>query len=216
MRDRRDDPVQRAFEVFVAALGFALLWPLLAVLALLIRVESPGSPLFRQPRVGRGGRVFTCYKLRTMRADAPREDLTVRDFGTFRFTPARDARRTALGSVLRRTSFDEAPQLLNVVRGEMSLIGPRPELPDIVAQYPPAYHARHAVRPGLTGLAQVHGRADLTIGETIAYDLAYARRRSPRLDLAILARTAGVNRNVPKSRTVRSSRGASARIVRSL
>lgn len=182
----------RVAEVFLAALGFALIWPLLALLALLVRLESPGSPLFRQVRVGLNGRPFTVYKLRTMRADAPVQDLTVGDFGTFMFTPVRDPRRTRLGAVLRATSMDEAPQLLNVLRGEMALVGPRPELPAIVAQYPPAYHARHAVRPGLTGLAQVRGRADLTMGTTIAYDLAYVRHRSARLDVAILARTVAV------------------------
>jgi len=179
-------------ERFVAALGLALLWPLLALLALLVRLESPGSPLFLQERIGRGGRPFRIYKLRTMRADAATRDLSVRDFGTFIFTPPHDARRTRLGAVLRRTSIDEAPQLLNVLRGEMALIGPRPEMSEIVAQYPPAYHRRHDVRPGLTGLAQVHGRADLTAGETIAYDLAYARRRSPRLDVSLLMRTVTV------------------------
>jgi lipopolysaccharide/colanic/teichoic acid biosynthesis glycosyltransferase len=182
----------RAFELFIAALGCALLWPLLALLALFVRLESPGSPLFRQIRVGRGGRPFTLYKLRSMRADAATCDLSVSDLNTFLFTPARDPRRTRLGAVLRATSLDEAPQLLNVVRGDMAIVGPRPEVPEIVAQYPPAYHARHAVRPGLTGLAQIHGRADLTVGATLAHDLAYVRARSPRLDVTILLRTAAV------------------------
>jgi lipopolysaccharide/colanic/teichoic acid biosynthesis glycosyltransferase len=184
--------IPRTFEIFVAALGVAVLWPLLALLAVLIRLESPGSPIFRQTRIGRGGQCFTVFKLRSMRTDAVADDLTVPDFGTYLFTPAHDPRRTRLGAVLRATSLDEAPQLLNVVRGDMALVGPRPELPAIVAQYPPAYHARHAVRPGLTGLAQIHGRADLTVGRTIAYDLAYVRARSPRLDVTILLRTAAV------------------------
>ena len=184
--------VRRAVDAFIAALGLALLWPLLALLALLVRLESPGSPLFRQTRIGRHGRRFTVYKLRTMRADAPPQDLTVADFGTFLFTPQRDPRRTRIGAVLRATSLDEAPQLLNVIRGEMAIVGPRPEMPEIVAQYPPHFHARHTVRPGLTGLAQIKGRAELTIGETMAYDLAYARHRSPRLDVSILLATAAV------------------------
>ena len=173
-------------------LGLSLIWPLLALLALLIRLESPGSPLFRQARVGRGGRPYTVYKLRTMRAGSPAADLTVQDFNTFIFTPAHDPRRTRLGMVLRVTSMDEAPQLLNVIRGEMALVGPRPEMPEVVAQYPPAYHERHNVRPGLTGLAQIHGRNDLPLAATIAYDIAYARHRSPRLDITILAKTAAV------------------------
>ncbi|MGD9891844.1 MAG: sugar transferase [Dehalococcoidia bacterium] len=182
----------RTADLFVAALGLSLIWPLLALMALLIRLESPGSPLFRQVRVGRGGRPFRVYKLRTMRSDAAVADLTVSDFDTFRFTPARDPRRTRIGAVLRTTSLDEALQLLNVVQGEMAIVGPRPEVPEIVAQYPPGFHHRHHVRPGLTGLAQIKGRADLAVGETIAFDLVYARRRSRRLDVSILLATAAV------------------------
>lgn len=182
---------RRLLDLYVAAVGLALVWPLLAVLALLIRLESPGPVLFRQWRIGLGGRPFPIYKFRTMRHDAPPGDYTVRDFRTFIFTPAgRDPRLTRIGAVLRRTSFDEVPQLLNVLRGEMSLVGPRPEIPELVAQYPPAYHARHTVLPGITGLAQINGRSDLTYAQTIAYDLSYVRHRSDGLDLRILARTA--------------------------
>ena len=181
----------RALDVYVAAVGLALVWPLLALLALLIRLESPGSPLFRQTRIGRDGRPFTIYKFRTMRrtasaAPAPR----VGDFATFVFTPpGGDARRTRLGSVLRRTSWDEVLQLLNVLRGEMALVGPRPEIPEIVDAYEPAWHERHASPPGITGLAQINGRSDLPYTVIIAYDLLYVRRRSAALDLRILART---------------------------
>lgn len=184
--------MSRSIDLFIAGLGLSLIWPLLALLALLIRLESPGSPVFRQVRVGRSGRPFRVYKLRTMRSDASPADLTVEDFDSFLFTPARDPRRTRIGAVLRTTSLDEAPQLLNVIRGEMAIVGPRPEVPEVVEQYPPAFHDRHCVRPGLTGLAQIRGRADLTLGETIAYDLAYARHRSPRLDVSILLATAAV------------------------
>ncbi len=181
---------QRLLNVYISAVGLALVWPLLALIALLIRLESPGPVLFRQRRIGRGGRPFTIYKFRTMRRDARPGPLRVDDFGTFVFTPeGADPRRTAIGRVLRATSFDEVPQLLNVLRGDMVLVGPRPEIPEIVAQYPPPYHARHAVPPGLTGLAQIHGRSDLTYSRTIAYDLDYVRRRSAALDLRILART---------------------------
>jgi lipopolysaccharide/colanic/teichoic acid biosynthesis glycosyltransferase len=174
----------------VAAVGLALVWPLLALIALLIRLESPGSPLFRQARIGRGGRPFTVYKFRTMRTDVPAAETAVQDFRSFVFTPAgRDPRRTRIGGVLRVTSMDEAPQLLNVLRGEMRLVGPRPEIPEIVAQYPPAYHRRHDVPPGITGLAQINGRSDLTYAQTIAYDLAYVRNRSSALDVRIIART---------------------------
>jgi lipopolysaccharide/colanic/teichoic acid biosynthesis glycosyltransferase len=182
----------RLVDLFIAALGLALLWPLLALMALLVRLESSGSPVFTQTRVGRGGRPFRLYKLRTMRADAPPVDLAIEDFATFVFQPARDPRHTRVGRVLRVTSLDEAPQLLNVLRGEMAIVGPRPEVPEVVAQYPPAFHARHRVPPGLTGLAQINGRSELTTGATLAYDLAYARHHSARLDVAILLRTAGV------------------------
>jgi lipopolysaccharide/colanic/teichoic acid biosynthesis glycosyltransferase len=182
----------RVADLFIATLGFSLIWPLLALMAFLIRLESPGSPVFWQARIGRDGRRFRVYKLRTMRSDAPATDLSVSDFNTFLFTPSHDPRRTRIGALLRTTSLDEAMQLLNVVRGEMAIVGPRPEVPEIVAQYPPAYHDRHRVRPGLTGLAQIKGRSDLTVGETIAYDLAYARRRSARLDVSILLATAAV------------------------
>lgn len=181
----------RALDVYVAAVGLSLVWPLLVLLALLIRLESPGSPLFRQTRIGRGGRPFTIYKFRTMRRTAaaappPRVD----DFATFVFAPpGGDARRTRLGSILRRTSWDEVLQLLNVLRGEMALAGPRPEIPEIVDSYEPAWHERHAVPPGITGLAQINGRSDLPYTVIIAYDLLYVRRRSAALDLRILAHT---------------------------
>jgi lipopolysaccharide/colanic/teichoic acid biosynthesis glycosyltransferase len=191
MRAEPGPGLPRACDVFIAALGWAVLWPLLALLALLVRLESPGSPVFTQTRIGRDGRRFTCYKLRTMRA-GPSRAVHFDDLDSFLFTPTHDPRRTRLGSILRATSLDEAPQLVNVILGDMAVVGPRPEVPEVVRKYPPAYHARHQSRPGLTGLAQIHGRADLTVGETVRYDLAYVRHRSPRLDLAILAKTAGV------------------------
>lgn len=187
--------MRRLLDIYVAAVGLALVWPLLALVAALIRLESPGAPVFRQVRIGRAGKPFTIYKFRTMRRDAPlpAAALAVQDFRTFVFTPAGpDPRHTPLGRLLRRTSIDETLQLLNVLRGEMALVGPRPEVPAVVAQYPPAYHQRHAVPPGLTGLAQIHGRAELTYSHTIAYDQAYVRHRSAALDLRILARTAAV------------------------
>jgi len=191
-REGRRNGLPRVADLFVAALGLSLIWPLLALMMILIRWDSPGSPVFRQVRVGRDGRRFWVYKLRTMRSDALQTDLSVHDLDTFLFTPARDPRRTPIGGLLRTTSLDEALQLLNVVKGEMAIVGPRPEVPEIVAQYPPAYHHRHRVRPGLTGLAQIKGRSDLTVGETIAHDLAYARRRSARLDVSILLATVAV------------------------
>jgi lipopolysaccharide/colanic/teichoic acid biosynthesis glycosyltransferase len=184
----------RWFEVVAAAYGLALLAPLLVLVWLLIRLDSAGPALFRQDRAGLRGRRFRCLKFRTMSVEAPPGRWDVDDFATYRFNPSgqRDPRLTRAGIVLRKTSIDELPQLLNVICGEMGLVGPRPELPQIVCQYPPAYHRRHAVLPGVTGLAQVNGRADLSYAETIAHDLEYVRRRSPRLDLLVMWRTAAV------------------------
>jgi lipopolysaccharide/colanic/teichoic acid biosynthesis glycosyltransferase len=184
--------VRRFLDIYIAAIGLSLVWPLLVLVAVLVRLDSPGSPVFRQQRIGLKGRPFTVYKFRTMRKDAPPVSgvRQVRDFDSFVFTPAGgDSRRTRLGSFLRATSLDEVLQLLNVLKGEMSVIGPRPEIPEMVAQYPPAYHTRHDVLPGLTGLAQIHGRSDLTYAQTMAYDLAYAHGCSDALDLRILGAT---------------------------
>ena len=189
----------RLFDLLAATLGWLLIGPLLALLALLVKLDSPGPVLFRQRRVGRNGRPFVVYKFRTMRIDGPSPAKPAGsphgegiDWERFTFAPDRpDPRVTPLGRVLRRTSFDEMLQLINVIRGDMALVGPRPELPEIVRRYPPSFHARHTVRPGITGLAQVSGRADLTYAKTIRYDLAYIRWRSLRNDLAILGRTLG-------------------------
>ncbi len=189
----------RLFDLLAATLGWLLIGPLLGLIALLVKLDSPGPALFRQKRVGRNGRLFVVYKFRTMRVDGPSPTTPASaaqsegiDWDRFVFTPDRpDPRVTPLGRVLRRTSFDEMLQLINVIRGDMAIVGPRPELPEIVRRYPPPFHARHTVRPGITGLAQVNGRADLTYDKTIRYDLAYIRRRSLRNDLAILGRTFG-------------------------
>lgn len=184
------------FDLVASSIGLFLASPLLVAIGIAIRLESPGPVIFKQRRVGLNGRMFTVYKFRTMRfhprraSHAPQNERI--DFERFVFTPdASNPRITRLGKALRRTSFDELPQLLNVVRGEMALVGPRPEIPEIVAQYPPEYHVRHSVLPGITGLAQINGRADLTYAETIRYDLHYLRRRSFRNDLLILGRTLG-------------------------
>lgn len=182
----------RWFDVTVSVLGIAVFWPLFLLVALLVRLDSPGPILFRQKRVGRGDRLYTCYKFRTMYQDAPprEEKRRVTDFARYVFNPPQaDPRVTPIGRVLRKTSLDEIPQLLNVIRGEMALVGPRPEIPELVAQYPAEYHERHRVFPGLTGLAQVNGRANLTYHETMLYDLDYVRNRSVYGDLRILWRT---------------------------
>ena len=153
-----------------------------------------GPVLFRQTRVGRNGQEFSCLKLRTMTTDAETRltELQVQvGFTEGLFSSARDPGVTKPGAWLRRLSIDELPQLLNVLRGEMSLIGPRPPLPTEVASYPEMAHRRLRVRPGLTGLWQVSGRSDLSFEEAIRLDLYYVDNWSMLQDLSILAKTAG-------------------------
>ena len=186
---------KRAFDLVVASFALAALSPLLAFIALLVKLESPGPVLFRQPRIGKDGRVFAMYKFRTMRVDprgvAATETVPqVSDFTDYVFDPLYGGKEyTRTGRVLRSTSLDELPNLFNVLRGEMSIVGPRPEVPELVAQYPPEYRRRHSVRPGITGLAQVSGRGSLTYHETMVYDLDYVDRPSLLRDIAILLRT---------------------------
>ncbi|MBF6600966.1 MAG: sugar transferase [Dehalococcoidia bacterium] len=177
---------------FVGVVVFALTYPLIA---LAIKLDSRGPVIFSQKRVGLKGRRFTFYKYRTMSHEGhkPYETpkLDPEQFKTFIFiTPM--SRLTRVGRVLRATSLDELPNFWNVLRGDMRVVGPRPEIPELVSQYPPEYHRRHDVKPGITGLAQVSGRANLTYEETMHYDLEYVRNHSLAGDLAILAKTVPV------------------------
>ncbi|WP_240705217.1 WecB/TagA/CpsF family glycosyltransferase [Pacificoceanicola onchidii] len=184
---------KRAFDMVGSALLTILLAPLLLLIAGLIRLESPGAALFRQERVGQDGKPFTIFKFRSMYQDAEARLEAVRgssDRDGLCFKARRDPRVTRLGRILRRTSLDELPQILNVLRGEMSLVGPRPALPSEVAQYPAAARERLKARPGITGLWQVAGRADIGFDKMIDMDLAYVRSRSLIMDLLILSMTA--------------------------
>lgn len=195
---------KRALDVVVAAPALLVLAPAMAAIALLVRLTSPGPALFKQARVGLDGREFVVWKFRTMRAGADdrvhrayvRRLLTEErppDGGTPGvYKLAADPRVTPVGAWLRRTSLDELPQLWNVLRGEMSLVGPRPALPWEVELYEPRYHERFAVRPGMTGLWQVSGRSHLGMRDALDLDVEYVRRRSLGLDLRILARTVAV------------------------
>jgi exopolysaccharide biosynthesis polyprenyl glycosylphosphotransferase len=194
--------VKHSLDRLLSVLALVLLSPLLAVIAVLIRLDSPGGALFRQERIGVGGRPFTCYKFRTMRQGADRQVVDLLDHnetGGVLFKIRDDPRITKIGSVLRRYSLDELPQLLNVAKGEMSLVGPRPPLPREVAAYADDVRRRLLVRPGLTGLWQVSGRSDLSWEETVRLDLYYVENWSPLLDLTILWRTFNA---------VRTARGA--------
>ena len=185
---------KRIFDVTLTLLGAPFVLLIVGVMAVVLAWELRGNPFFLQERIGLKGKPFTMYKLRTMRHPRPGEvqPHRVDDFDSFVFTPAgyRDPRITRWGEFARKTSIDELPNLLNVLKGEMSIVGPRPELPEIVAQYRPRYHRRHDVLPGIAGLAQVHGRSDLTYDEIVTYDLAYVEHHSVLSDVRILWRTA--------------------------
>jgi len=174
---------RRAFDVAVAATALALSSPLLAIAIVAIRVESRGHPIYRQRRVGRDGREFDVLKLRTMVDGAE-------SIGAGLAIDAGDPRITRVGRLLRRTSLDELPNLVNVLKGEMAIVGPRPTVPVQVTQYTERERGRLAVRPGITGWAQVNGRASLPWPERIELDLWYIEHRTWRLDLQILLRSA--------------------------
>jgi lipopolysaccharide/colanic/teichoic acid biosynthesis glycosyltransferase len=156
--------------------------PVIAIAMLAVRLETPGHPLYRQRRVGKDGREFDVLKIRTMVAGAEH-------IGAGLAVTEGDARITRVGALLRRSSIDELPNLVNVLRGEMTIIGPRPTVPVQVAQYTERQRGRLAVKPGLTGWAQVNGRTSLPWSERIELDLWYIEHRTLRLDLEILVRT---------------------------
>jgi exopolysaccharide biosynthesis polyprenyl glycosylphosphotransferase len=181
-RKRLYETSKRIFDFGAALVLLLFTLPMWAVLAILIRWDSDGPAFFRQERVGRMGRRFDLYKFRTMRVDAPR-------FGLHP-TAADDPRVTRVGRWLRKTSLDELPQLLNILRGDMSLVGPRPEMPFIVERYNPRHRQRLQVTPGLTGLWQLSADRSFLIHENIQYDLYYIRHRNFFMDLAIMLHTA--------------------------
>lgn len=177
--------IRRALDILAGTLALALSAPVMAVAMLAIRLESSGHPVYRQRRVGKDGRQFDLLKLRTMVDGAER-------IGAGLAINENDSRITRVGAVLRRTSLDELPNLLNVVRGDMSIIGPRPTIPVQVEQYTERQMGRLRIRPGITGWAQVNGRASLPWSERIELDLYYIEHRSLALDLRILCRTVAI------------------------
>ncbi len=185
---------KRVFDVALTVATAPAWILLLAATAAILAVELRGNPFFVQERIGQNGRLFQMVKLRTMHHPEPGEEdeYRVQDFSSFVFAPPDkpNPRITRLGAFARKTSLDELPNLLNVLKGDMSLVGPRPEIPEIVSQYPAEYHRRHEVLPGIAGLAQVNGRSDLTYDETARYDLEYVDTHSVLNDIHILLRTA--------------------------
>src|SRR5919106_4447260 len=171
-------------DLVIATIGLVLVSPLLAAIAIAIKLESRGPVFYRQRRVGKNGEIFELFKLRTMRQGAD-------PIGVGTAVTADDPRVTRVGRLLRRYSLDELPNLLNVLRGEMRIVGPRATLPAQVELYTPRQHRRLDLRPGVTGWAQIHGRAGIPWEERIELDVWYVEHRSFWLDLKILARTPG-------------------------
>ena len=181
---------KRWFDVIVALLALIALSPIFLITAIAIHFDSRGPIIFRQTRVGRGGRLFTVYKFRTMRFDPDQPLRLFRDeSGVWRHKIKNDPRIARVGHFIRNSSIDELPQLINVLRGQMSIVGPRPELPEIVQQYKPWQHQRHLVRPGMTGWWQIQGRSDKPMHEHTELDLYYVEHLSFGLDARIIAQT---------------------------
>ncbi len=201
-RPTAHDVACRILDLTVAVAMLIVLAPFLAVIAIAIKLDSSGPVLFRQRRIGRSLAPFTVMKFRTMTHGASHETHKRFVVGLItgeqpeatsqrgpRFKLAGDPRVTRVGRLLRRSSLDELPQLWNVIRGEMSLVGPRPPIPYEVEHYPPHWFERFAVKPGVTGLWQVSGRSELTLEEMVRLDVEYVHRRSLWLDLSILLKT---------------------------
>lgn len=188
--------IKRLIDVAGATVGLIVASPVLLAAAVAIRLESRGPAIFRQTRIGQFGQPFTLCKFRGMYVDARErfpEMYAYRydadEVETLVFHPAQDPRVTRAGRFLRRTSIDELPNLWNVLKGDMSLVGPRPEIPEMLPYYGDALDEIVSVKPGVTSLAKAYGRDELTFAETLALDLEYVRRRSLMLDLRILGRT---------------------------
>lgn len=184
--------LKRAIDLTIIVLTAPVVLPFAAIIALAIRWDSPGPAIFQQRRIGKGGQPFTAYKFRTMVVDAEERkaelaQLNEADGPIFKIR--NDPRLTRLGRFLRRSSLDELPQLWNIVRGEMSLVGPRPQLPAEVAQYEEWHYRRLEANPGLTGLWQVLGRSDTSFDEMVRLDIYYAENWSPGMDLRIMIET---------------------------
>jgi exopolysaccharide production protein ExoY len=187
---------QRSLDIAVSLICLALVWPIMAATALLVLISSPGPVIYSHRRLGRDGKVFGCLKFRTMRRDA---DKILQEL--LRSSPAlmaewvaerklrNDPRITSIGQFLRRYSIDELPQLINVLKGDMSIVGPRPLAVDEAHHYEDAYARCCSVNPGITGLWQVSGRNDVSYSRRVALDCQYARARCLRMDLWIIVRT---------------------------
>ncbi len=173
--------MKRTFDILLSSISLIALLPFFILMSAAIRLGSPGSPIFKHARVGLQGKKFLMWKFRTMVTNAHKSGpaLTQHD----------DMRITRIGRLLRRTSLDELPQIVNVLKGDMSIVGPRPEIPAIVETYTSEQRLALRVRPGITGLSQINGRDDLPIERKVQYDLAYVKNPSMLFDLKIILQT---------------------------
>lgn len=183
---------KRVFDLVLASIALILLVPIIPLIAVMIRLDTPGPILFKQDRVGKNGRAFKFYKFRSMHTGAEQhkkdvEGLNEQDGPVFKVRT--DPRITSVGKFLRRSSLDEIPQIFNVFRGEMSIVGPRPPLPSEVEHYQPWHRRRLEVTPGITCLWQISGRSHLSFNEWMRLDVEYLKQRSLKTDLLILVRT---------------------------
>jgi exopolysaccharide biosynthesis polyprenyl glycosylphosphotransferase len=186
-----EEILKRIFDVFGSLVCIIIFSPVFIVAPILIKLDSKGPIFFKQKRVGKGGKYFTAYKFRSMVYNADKiskKDYSAEELSDLIFQEKNDPRITRIGKILRR-GFDELPQLFNVLKGDMSLVGPRPEIPEIVKLYNRKQKIRLKVKPGITGLAIINGRGNITLKETINYDIEYIENWSLWLDLKILIKT---------------------------
>lgn len=184
--------IKRILDFILSLIGIILLLPIYLIIYICIKIDSRGPALFKQVRVGKDGKNFVIYKFRTMIVNAEKKrelEIDPSNIENFVFQSKSDNRITKVGAFLRKTSLDELPQLFNVLIGNMSLVGPRPEIPDVVKYYPEEYSQRLLVTPGITGLAQINGRGEIELGKTISYDLKYIENFSVGFDIKILFKT---------------------------
>lgn len=181
--------LKRIMDFIIASVGIVILLPIYLAIVIAIKIDSKGPAVFKQVRAGKDNEPFTIYKFRTMIVNAERKqtlEIEESSLENFVFQSTSDNRITKVGKFLRETSLDELPQLFNVLMGEMSLVGPRPEIPEVVKYYPDTYAQRLMVLPGITGLAQISGRGEIELGKTIYFDLKYIKNFSVIEDIKIL------------------------------
>lgn len=192
MKRKLQFALKRIMDFILSFIGIIVLSPLFLIISVWIKLDSKGPVIFKQTRVGKNEENFIIYKFRTMVVNAEKKktlNIKAENIANFIFQDKKDNRITKSGAFLRKTSLDEIPQLVNVLIGNMSLVGPRPEIPDVVKVYPEAYRQRLFVTPGITGLAQISGRGEIELSKTVYYDLMYIKKFSLWLDIKIFFKT---------------------------